>query len=331
MTVKTTEQHPEAGCRVVFMGTPDFAVPALNALHESRHRITLVVTQPDRPRGRGRSVSPPPVKKRALALGYPVVQPERMNDPEFMDRMRSEAPDVLAVIAFGHILHQELLDLPRLGPVNLHGSLLPGYRGSAPIQWAVINGEKETGVTSMLMARGMDTGDMLIRRSTPISAEDTSASLHDRLSAMGAEVMVDTIDGLQAGILVPEPQDNGLATYAPLLKKSDGCLNWEEPAWDLDCRIRGTHPWPGAYTFFGDRRLKIFSARALEMQTDQPPGTVLEGFPDELWIACGKGILAILELQGASGKRMKTREFLCGCCVAPGARLTEQPDCECVL
>lgn len=318
-----------AALRIVFMGTPDFSVPTLDVLHRSRHHVLAVVSQPDRPKGRGRKLEQPPVKARALELGYPVFQPERVREPEFMAAMTALAPDVLVVVAFGHILHQPFLDLPTLAPINIHASLLPKYRGSAPIQWAVIHGEKETGVATMFMDRGMDTGDILLTARTSIGPADTAASLHDRLSLLGADLLSTTLDGLIDGSVVRVPQDHAAATYAPLLKKDDGFLDWEKPAHALECQIRGMFPWPGTFTFYAGRRLKVFKARALDMDTSQPPGTVIQGFPNEIWVACGTGVLAIQEIQSASGKRMDVECFLRGCCIDPGERMELQPACEC--
>lgn len=312
---------------IVFMGTPDFAVAALKKLHESRHTVSVVVTQPDRPKGRGRKVHPSPVKKTASALGYEILQPQSVRDPNFFDRLKSIRPDIIVVIAYGQILPKALLDLPQLGAVNIHASLLPKYRGPAPIQWAIINGEKETGVTAMHMDAGLDTGDILLMEKTPVEPDDTSGTLHDRLSEMGAAVLLKTLEQLESGEIRPVPQDQALATYAPLLRKKDGHINWTQDAASIECMIRGMDPWPGAFTFLDDKRLKIFRAQTLPGNLSASPraaspGTVLESFPDELRVAAGTGALSITELQGASGKRLKVHDFLRGCRLPAGTVLT---------
>jgi methionyl-tRNA formyltransferase len=303
------------------MGTPDFAVPPLRALQESGHRVLAVVTQPDRPKGRGRKLVPPPVKETATAFEIPVIQPETVRSDEFHQRMRRLAPDLFVVVAFGRILPPSLLAIPAMGAVNVHASLLPRHRGAAPIQWAIMEGDAETGVTTMMMDKGMDTGDILLMEKTPIAAEETAAELHDRLSEMGAPLLLATIERLQAGGLTPISQDPGKATYAPMLKKTDGEIDWSQPAERIARRIRGMTPWPGAYTFSGGMRLKIFKARVLERDISVPPGTVLECMPGELRIATGQSALAISEIQGKSGKRLPIDDFLCGCRLPDGTCL----------
>lgn len=310
------------GFRTVFMGTPDFSVPPLQALHKSGHEVLLVVTQPDRPKGRGRKMLPPPVKECALALGYEVMQPESVRTPEFARRMRELAPDIFVVVAFGQILPQNLFDIPRIAPVNIHASLLPRYRGAAPIQRSVINGEKETGVTTMQMDAGMDTGDILLMEKTEILPDDTSATLHDRLSVMGAELMLKTLEAFRTGEIRPIPQNHAEATYADMLKKSDGRMDWSRTACELDCLIRGTDPWPGAFCFYGDKRLRIWKAKKISENKGAAPGTVLEGFPNELRVASGDGALSIEEIQGESGKRMPVKDFLRGFRIPAGTVLT---------
>jgi len=307
---------------VIFMGTPDFAVPSLTALHAFGCRVDLVVTQPDRPKGRGRQLSPPPVKTAAEALGYEVIQPEKINTDAFYEAILRRAPDLLVVVAFGHILPKRILEIPRLGPINLHASILPRYRGPAPIQWAIINGENETGITSMLMDKGLDTGEMLTVERTPIHPEDTAGSLHDRLALLSADVLVKTLKGFQAGDIRPIPQNHGDATYAPLLKKSDGQINWHHDAIRIERFIRGMTPWPGAFTFLENKRLKIYQTQPVALNQNAAPGTVIRSFPDELRVATGKDALTILEIQGASGKRMEIGEFLKGNPMEPGTVLS---------
>jgi methionyl-tRNA formyltransferase len=306
----------------VFMGTPDFSVPTLEALVREGHLPQLVVTQPDRPKGRGRKPMPPPVKTAALKLGCEVVQPQSISDPEFKSRLFSLAPDFFVVVAYGHLLSTDLLALPKIAPINIHASLLPKYRGAAPIQRAVMNGESETGVTTMRMARGMDTGDILLTRKTPIDPEDTSGSLHNRLALMGGGLVIETMEGLLSGRIVPAPQNHEDATHAPMLKKADGQIDWTLPVSRIFCQIRGVTPWPGAFTFHGDQRLKIHRARPILEPAVPPPGTILKTFPDELRISTGDGVLQVLEIQGASGKRLAVQDFLRGYPLNPGDRLS---------
>lgn len=305
--------------RVVFMGTPEFALPALAALHESSHAVLRVVTQPDRRQGRGRKPQPPPVKRLAESLGYPVDQPPEGigRDPELTEALRAMAPDVFAVVAYGSLLPRRLLDLPRLGAVNIHPSLLPRYRGPAPIQWAVLNREAETGVTTMILDEGVDTGDILMQERTPLAPRETSETLHDRLAEMGADLLVLTLDGLAQGAITPRPQTEAGASHAPRLTKADGRMDWRRPAADLDAFVRGMNPWPGAYTFAGDRRIKVYRAEPAVLDAPADPGTVVPAFPDELRVAAGDGALSLLEVQGASGRRMPIADYLRGHALPP--------------
>jgi methionyl-tRNA formyltransferase len=302
------------------MGTPDFAVPAFEALHRASFDLKLVVTQPDRPRGRGRRFAPPPVKQAAEALGYDVRQPTDIRDPGFMDLLKSIGPDFFVVVAFGRILPSAALEIPRRGAVNVHASLLPRFRGPAPIQWAILRGESQTGVTTMLMDAGVDTGDILLSAATPVEPEDTAATLHDRLAVMGADLLVETIHGVWGGDVLPCMQDHARATFAPMLKKEDGRIRWEAPALSIDARIRAMTPWPGAYCFCDNKRYKIHRARPIAGISISPPGTVIPGFPDELRIAAGDGVLSILEIQSESGKRLPVGQFLRGNPIQPGDR-----------
>jgi methionyl-tRNA formyltransferase len=303
------------------MGTPDFAVPSLRALHDSGHTVVAVVTQPDRPKGRGRKLTPPPVKAAALKLGCPVIQPKTVRTEVFHRQMAELTPDLYVVVAFGQILPRSLLDIPALGAINVHASLLPRHRGAAPIQWAIIAGDPQTGVTTMMMDKGMDTGDILLMEKTGIGPDENAAGLHDRLSEMGARVLVETVRRLQDGTLTRTPQDAGQATYAPMLRKKDGEIDWSMPAENIERLIRGVTPWPGAYTFSDGMRLKIFKASVLEREISVEPGTILECFPGELRVATGKWALAIQEIQGASGKRLPIDDFLCGCRLPDGTCL----------
>ncbi|MFW6081821.1 MAG: methionyl-tRNA formyltransferase [Desulfosalsimonas sp.] len=307
--------------KAIFMGTPEFAVPALKALHKSGHRISLVVSQPDRPRGRGRRVTPPPVKQAAEELGYPVMQPDSVKTEEFYKTVSELRPDLFVVTAFGHILPRRLLEIPHMGAINLHASLLPKYRGPAPIQWAIINGETETGVTSMLMDKGLDTGEILLSKTAPIYPDDTAGTLHDRLAETAADVLTETLEGVRLGNLRPKPQNHALASYAPMLKKSDGRIDWTFTAEYLQRFIRGMSPWPGAYTYVNKRRLNIYRVEVRPGSPEHEPGTVIEAFDNELRVAAGKDAVSITEIQAESGRRMSVEEFLKGCPLAPGTVL----------
>jgi methionyl-tRNA formyltransferase len=303
------------------MGTPDFAVPTLKALFENGYNVLMVVTQPDRPKGRGRKVIPPPVKEAAQSFGYDVIQPVSIKDKDFFNTIVRLKPDIFIVVAYGHILPRNILAIPKTGVINLHASLLPKYRGSAPIQWAIINGEKETGVTTMLLDEGMDTGDILLSSKVKITKVDTSATLHDRLSVLGADLLIKTLKAFENNDINPIAQDHTNATYAPLLKKGDGRIVWEKTAEHIASFIRGVTPWPGAFTFQDNKRLKIFSAKAVSDEVNETPGTVIKAFPDELRIATGKGALSVIEIQGASGKRLLIKDFLMGNQMPPGTVL----------
>lgn len=307
---------------IIFMGTPDFAIPALKAIHKAGHRIANVITQPDRPRGRGRRRVPPPVKTAALELGCPVLQPESIREDDFLQSVESTRPDAIVVIAFGQLLPKRLIRIPRLGTVNVHASLLPKYRGPAPIQWAIINGETETGVTTMLMDEGVDTGDILMTDKTPILRDDTAATLHDRLAELGAKLIVDTLAEAALGRLSPTPQDDREATYAPMLSKADGRINWDQPSEQIEAFIRGMAPWPGAFSYLDSERIKIFRAAPALLDHPEPPGTVVRGFSEEIRVATRGGALTILELQSASGKRLAVSDFLRGHPIPVGRVLT---------
>ena len=307
--------------KIIFMGTPDFAVPALRELDRLGHKVVLTVTQPDRPKGRGKKTAFSPVKMAAIEMELPLLQPDSIKHPHLVDELSALQPDFIVVVAYGQILPQALLDIPVYATINIHASLLPKYRGAAPIQWAIINGETETGVCTMKMDAGLDTGDILMCEKTPIAFDDNSATLHDRLSQMGAAVLISTLENLAAGKIDFLPQDHAIATYAPLLKKSDGHIDWSKPAGELYNFIRGISPWPGAFTFHDGNRLKIVSARPIHSPVTDPAGTVVRSFPDELNVAAGDGLLSVIEIQGASGKRLPVKEFLKGYHIPPGSRL----------
>lgn len=296
------------------MGTPEFAVPSLKALAEDgRYDIVGVVTQPDRPAGRGNRLTACPVKQWALEAGLPVYQFERIRRPEGVAKLKELAPDVCVTAAFGQILTQELLDIPAHGTVNVHASLLPQYRGAAPINWCILMGETVSGVTIMRTDAGIDTGDMLRSVSTPIGALETAGELTGRLSELGAKLLEETLPDYLAGKIAPVPQDPERASHQPMLDKAMGEIDWTQSAREIACRVRGLNPWPCAYTDFGGGRLKIYLARAVETDSDAPAGTVVASGPREgLAVRCGEGALEILEMQVPGGKRMAAKAYLMG-------------------
>ena len=304
--------------RVVFMGTPDFAVQSLNALVDAGHEVTAVITQPDRPKGRGNKMAFPEVKTRALELGFPVHQPDSVKDGAFLELLKSYDPEVIVVVAFGRILPQAVLDLPPYGCVNVHGSLLPEYRGAAPIQRAVLDGRKETGVTTMRMDIGMDTGDMLMQATLPITDEDTTGTMFDKLAELGGKVLIDTLAGLENGTVVPVKQDDSKATHAARILKEDEVIRWEDSAEKIFCQIRGLSPAPGAYTWWNGERLKLWKARISDRETGKAPGTVVAISKNALTVQTGKGCLEVLELQPAGKKAMPAQAFSNGAGVAEG-------------
>jgi len=309
--------------RIVFMGTPEFAVPSLEALLKSDDRVVGIVTQPDRPRGRGQRLSPSPVKVIAQRDEIPLLQPTKMKDPSFMAELSGWKPDVIAVAAFGRILPPAILSLPSRGCINVHGSLLPKYRGAGPIQWALINGESETGITTMLMDEGMDTGAILLQASMAIEPDDTAGSLSPRLADLGGRLLVETLAQSKAGTLTPRPQDHGQATLAPLLKKEDGAVNWTMSATSIANRIRGLTPWPGAYTFLKADRWTISRSVVLDEATTLAPGQIIALTKDAIHVATGKGVLAIRELQPANGRRMPVAQYLAGHPLQTGMHLSQ--------
>jgi len=305
---------------LIFCGTPQFAVPTLEKLAAERFVVQLVVTNPDEPRGRGQKVQPSPVKESAQKHGLEIYQPAKLKDPETQAFLSKYHPDVMVVVAYGHIIPQWMIDLPRLGCINLHASILPKYRGAAPVAWALIRGDKETGVTTMKIDAGMDTGDILFVRSEPIRNDDTTETLSERLSLGGADLMVETLRKLERGEIVSRPQDSRLATLAPRLKKSDGRMDWARPATELARRVRGLAPWPGAYTTFRGKNLHLWRAEEVPASggSQLAPGTVLiEG--GRLAVASGEGTRLVLEeVQVEGRKRLSAREFLNGARVQPG-------------
>jgi methionyl-tRNA formyltransferase len=307
--------------RVVFLGSGRFAVPSLEALLAAGHEVLAVVTQPDKEKGRGRALSPPPVKPVALAHGLKVLQPRRIKAPEALAALRELKPDVQVVVAYGQILPRAVIDLAPLGTVNVHGSLLPRHRGAAPVQWAIVRGETETGVSTMLIDEGMDTGPVLLTRKEPIRPSDTAADLEARLARLGADLLVETLARLQAGTVSPAPQDDAMATYAPLLRKEDARVDWTATASAIEHRVRGFHPWPGTVASFAGRDLKLLRVSP-EGGPAADPGTVMAVDRDGVVVACGEGTrLRLLEVQPESRRPMPAAAFAAGARLAPGARL----------
>ncbi|MBI4263081.1 MAG: methionyl-tRNA formyltransferase [Acidobacteria bacterium] len=309
--------------RSVFFGTPEFAVPTLRRLLASRHTVCGVVTQPDRPRGRGHQVSESPIKARARAHGLPVLQPERLKAPDFAETLRSWQPDLGVVAAYGRIIPEAIIMLPRLGMINVHASLLPKYRGAAPVQRAVMDGETETGVTIMRLEPTLDTGPMLAKVVRPIGPDETADAVERDLSEMGAVLLVEVASQIADGTAHEEPQDDRRSSYAPRLTKEDGLIDWTLSAASIHNRVRGLYPWPHAYTYLGDARLILLRTRAEEEPTDEAPGTLVEVSREAIHVATGRrGRLAILELQAEGRRPMTAREFLSGHPLRPGARFT---------
>lgn len=298
--------------RIVFMGTPDFAVPSLLALLQGPHQVVAVVCQPDKPRGRGKVLSSPAIKMMAQEYNIPVLQPSSVRVDSFLHELSGFAPDLLVVVAYGKILPVEVLELPKLGAINVHGSLLPKYRGAAPIQWAVINGDHETGVSIMQMDAGMDTGHILYKKLITIRPEETSGELFGRLAQLGGEALGEAIDQLNAGLITPQLQDHSHATTAPMLSKEMGHLDWSQPAHRLHSLIRGLDPWPSAYGFINTKRFRFYRPQVVPLHTDTEPGTVLRADSLGLLVATGENCLCIKEIQPEGKKRMEVATYLRG-------------------
>ena len=312
--------------RLIFCGTPQFAVPTLEALVKRRFDIDLVVTNPDEPRGRSQQVTAPPVKLAAERAGLAVFQPKKLKDPATQEFISKYRPDAIVVVAYGHIIPPWMIALPRLGCINLHASLLPKYRGAAPIPWALIRGEPVTGVTTMKIDAGLDTGGILLQLQIAIQDDDTTETLSQRMSPIGAELMVETLDRLERGEITPRPQDHAAATLAPILKKEDGRIDWSRTAEEIARRVRGLDPWPGAYTSFRGKNLRLWSAAAplsrgeSTAEPSQPGVALVEN--DHLLIACGDGtLLEVGELQLEGRKRLSARDFMNGVRLKPGEEL----------
>jgi methionyl-tRNA formyltransferase len=300
--------------RLVFLGTPEFAVPTLERIVEAGHEVLTVVTQPDRPKGRGQQTVAPPVKQAALRLGLPIYQPERVRRADAVEHLRALAPEIMVVVGYGQIIPQSIIDIAPRGIVNVHASLLPKYRGAAPVQWAIVTGESVTGVTTMQIDAGLDTGDILLSAQTEIGPEENALALLGRLAVMGADTLVETLEHLAAGDLVPVKQDSAQATYAPILKREDGWIDWSQPAQAIHNRVRGLQPWPGAYTQFRGQTLHIWKSKLWD-QDFRPAAGHLSGSivsVKPLIVNCGSGALELLELQLAGRKRIFATDFANG-------------------
>ena len=306
--------------RIVFMGTPDFSVGTLEALIEAGHEVVLAVTQPDKPKGRGKEGQFSPVKETALAHGIPVFQPRRVRDPECVEELGKYRADVMVVIAFGQILPKEILEMTPYGCINVHASLLPKYRGAAPIQWAVIDGEPVSGVTTMQMDEGLDTGDMLLKTEVALDEKETGGSLHDKLASAGAKLCVRTLKELEAGRLVPEKQGESPTAYARMLDKKLGAIDWTRSACSIERLVRGLNPWPSAYTDWNGKTMKIWEADVTEAESGQTPGTVMAVQKNSFSVQTGKGQLVVKALQIPGKKRMDTGAFLRGYTLEEGTQ-----------
>ena len=310
--------------KVIFMGTPEFSVGTLEALIEAGHEVALAVTQPDKPKGRGGKMQYTPVKEAALKHGIPVFQPKKVREPECVEELKQYNADIIVVIAFGQILSKEILEMTPFGCVNVHASLLPKYRGAAPIQWAVIDGEEVSGVTTMQMDEGLDTGDMLLKTEIRLDEKETGGSLHDKLAAAGAELCVRTLKGLEEKTVVPKPQGESPTAYARMLDKKLGNIDWSRDAESIERLVRGLNPWPSAYTNWDGKVMKIWEARAEKRAAEAGgvPGTVISVEKDGFCVETGDGVLKVLALQIPGKKRMEADAFLRGYEIAPGTVLS---------
>ncbi|MBQ4522404.1 MAG: methionyl-tRNA formyltransferase [Lachnospiraceae bacterium] len=308
--------------KIVFMGTPDFAVETLNEIVNAGHEVALVVTQPDKPKGRGNKMQFPPVKERALELELPVEQPVKVKDEEFVKKLEEMNPDIIVVVAFGQILSERILNLPKYGCINVHASLLPHLRGAAPIQWSVIDGDKESGVTIQYMAKGIDTGDVIAKTVVPLDAKETGGSLHDKLMIAGAKLLAETLPKIEQGDIVREKQDDSKSSYAKMLDKKLGKLDFHtQTAEEMERLIRGLNPWPSAYISLDGKTLKIWSADVIKEELPGEVGTVVKVVKDGFYIKTKEGCLNVKELQLEGKKRMDTKSFLLGYEIIPGTKI----------
>ena len=308
--------------KVIYMGTPDFSVGALEAIIKAGQEVVLVVTQPDKPKGRGKAMQASPVKECALSHGIEVFQPTKIRESENVEYLRKFGADIFVVAAFGQILPKSILDMPKYGCVNIHASLLPKYRGAAPIQWAVINGDEVTGVTTMLMNEGIDTGDMIAKKQVRLAEDETGGSLFDRLADTGAELIVETMKMLEEGTAEFTPQNSEEATHTSMISKELGSIEWSKPAAEIERLIRGLNPWPSAYTRLKGKTFKIWKAQVVEVSSSDKPGTIIKIGKDELLVQTGEGALSLIEVQLEGKKRMDVASFLRGCQIEEGIVLT---------
>lgn len=304
--------------RIIFMGTPDFAVNSLEAILAAGHQVVLAVTQPDKPKGRGKNMQFPPVKECAIAHEIPVYQPRRIREPECVDYLRQYDPELIVVAAFGQILPMEILTMPKYGCINVHASLLPKYRGAAPIQWAVINGDPVSGVTIQRMAEGVDTGDIIAKVEVPLDKKETGGSLFDRLAEAGAALCVEAMASIEAGKATYTPQDEAEATHVSMIKKEFGSIDWTQPAVNIERLIRGLNPWPSAFTTLHEKTLKIWDADVKDENTDKPAGTIVKAEKQDLWVQTGDGVLMLSEVQLEGKKRMPVDAFMRGYTIEQG-------------
>lgn len=307
---------------VVFMGTPDFAVPTLEKLTEC-HNVLAAVTQPDKQKGRGKKLSFPPVKEAAVKHGIAVLQPVKARDEEFIESLEKLEPDVIVVVAYGQILPERILNIPEYGCINVHGSILPKYRGAGPIQWAVLNGEKETGITTMYMEKGLDTGDMIDKAVIPLDEKETSGTLHDKLMVLGADLLIETLKKLEDGTAVRTKQNDSESSYAPMLNKEMGNIDFTKSAAEIEQWVRGLNPWPSAYTELAGKTLKVWDADEVSYDGGEKPGTVVDVTKKQIIVACGQNALALNEIQLSGKKRMPVQAFLAGSKVDTGTVLGE--------
>lgn len=314
--------QPDRPLRLIFMGTPEFAATTLGYLLKGPDQVVAVVTQPDRPKGRGKKLAPPPVKVLAEQAGLPILQPVKIKTAEFHDELQQYRPDLIVVAAYGRILPPSLLELPPGGCINVHGSLLPAHRGAAPIQWAIIKGDAEVGVTIMQMAEGMDTGPILLQSSLQPTADETAGSLFPKLAELGGVTLLTALDLYKNGKLVAQPQDSCHASHAPMLKKEDGRIDWQRPAAEIHCLIRGLDPWPSACCWLGQNRLQLYSPEIIHQDSQATPGTLLRADRRGLLIATGHNCLLVREVQPEGKKRMTVEAFLCGHPLTAGLSLS---------
>lgn len=308
--------------RIIFMGTPEFAATTLQALIDGPDEVVAVITQPDRAKGRGKKLTPPPTKVIAEAADIPVLQPSKIKTEEFRNGLLTYQPDLFVVAAYGRILPPSILDLAPMGCINVHGSLLPKYRGAAPIQWAVINRDQEVGVTIIQMNEGMDTGDILLKSAIKPAKGETAGSLFDKLAQLGSETLLKAVRGLKEGTVIPTPQEHDLATNAPMFTKNDGCISWDKDSGELEGLIRGLDPWPTAFCFLDGKRVRLFSPEVIHKDSDLAPGVVIQADKRGILISCGTNCLLIREIQPEGKKRMPVEAFLCGCELPQGTELS---------